>query len=116
MGSRQYKKADGDNEGEGSGYIAGEPEIFFELALNGIGGNTINEVKNNLSMYEVNQWSEYRQRRGSLNTGRRVEQTVANIGTIFLNKEIQNSEDYLEPLQLMPYEDNVVETFEDSIK
>ena len=116
MGSRQYKKADGDNEGEGSGYIAGEPEIFFELALNGIGGNTINEVKNNLSMYEVKQWSEYRQRRGSLNTGRRVEQTVANIGTIFLNKEIQNSEDYLEPLQLMPYEDNVVETFEDSIK
>ena len=67
-------------------------------------------------MYEVIQWSEYRQRRGSLNTGRRVEQTVANIGTIFLNKEIQNSEDYLEPLQLMPYEDNVVETFEDSIK
>ena len=67
-------------------------------------------------MLEVSQWIEYRYRRGSLNTGRRVEQTVANIGTIFLNKEISDSDNYIEPLQLMPYEDNVVESFEDSIK
>ena len=66
-------------------------------------------------MYEVNQWSEYRQRRGSLNVGRRVEQAVANIGTIFLNREL-SSEDHIEPLLLMPHEDDVVETFEDSIK
>lgn len=66
-------------------------------------------------MYEVNQWSEYRQRRGSLNVGRRVEQAVANVGTVFLNKEL-SSEDHIEPLILMPHEDDVEETFEDSIK
>lgn len=66
-------------------------------------------------MLEVNQWSEYRQRRGSLNTGRRVEQTIGSMATIFLNKELP-SEDHIEPLLLMPHEDDVVETFEDSIK
>ena len=67
-------------------------------------------------MLEVKQWIEYRYRRGSLNTGRRVEQTVAGIATIFLNKEISDSDNYIEPLQLMPHEDDVVESFEDSIK
>lgn len=67
-------------------------------------------------MLEVTQWIEYRYRRGSLNTGRRVEQTVAGIATIFLNKEISDSDNYIEPLQLMPHEDDVVESFEDSIK
>lgn len=66
-------------------------------------------------MLEVRQWIEYRNRRGSLNTGRRVEQTVAGIATIFLNKEL-SSADHLDPLVLMPHEDDVVETFEDSIK
>lgn len=67
-------------------------------------------------MLEVTQWIEYRYRRGSLNTGRRVEQTVAGIAAIFLNKEISDSDNYIEPLQLMPHEDDVVESFEDSIK
>lgn len=66
-------------------------------------------------MYEVNQWSEYRQRRGSLNIGRRLDQSLANIGSIFINREL-NSEDQINPLILMPYEDDVVETFEDSMK
>ena len=67
-------------------------------------------------MLEVNQWSEYRNRRGSLNTGRRVEQTGANIASIFINKEITDSDNFVSPIALMPYEDDVVETFEDSIK
>lgn len=67
-------------------------------------------------MLEVNQWLEYRQRRGSLNIGRRVEQTVANVGAFILNKQYATSDNYLEPLSLMPHEDDVVETFEDSMK
>ena len=67
-------------------------------------------------MLEVTQWSEYRNRRGSLNTGRRVEQTGANIASIFINKEITDSDNFVSPIALMPYEDDVVETFEDSIK
>lgn len=66
-------------------------------------------------MYEVNQWAEYRRRRGSLNVGRRVEQTVANIASIFINREL-SSEHHIDPLILMPNEDSVEETFEMQIK
>lgn len=66
-------------------------------------------------MLEVNQWYEYRQRRGSLNIGRRVDQTVARIATIFLNEE-RSGENRIDALMLMPFEDDVVENFEDSIK
>lgn len=69
-------------------------------------------------MLEVNQWLEYRHRRGSLNVGRRVEQTGANITAFTTNFKIsiEGSDKYIEPLTLMPHEDDVVETFEDSIK
>lgn len=66
-------------------------------------------------MLEVNQWIEYRYRRGSLNTGRRVEQALGGVASIFINREL-SKEDHIEPLLLMPHEDDVVETFEDSIK
>ena len=67
-------------------------------------------------MYEVNQWVEYRYRRGSLNVGRRVEQTGANIASIFINREASSSDNFISPLIFMPHEDDVVETFEDSIQ
>lgn len=67
-------------------------------------------------MYEVNQWLEYRYRRGSLNAGRRVEQTGANIASIFINREITEPNNFVNPLIFMPHEDDVVETFEDSMK
>lgn len=85
--------------------------MLFELALAGIGGNTIQQVKTNLTMAEVNQWAEYRYRRGSLNVGRRVEQTAANMMSIYISS---NGND-IEPIELMPHEDDVVETFEDQI-
>lgn len=117
MGCRQYKKASRADAGAGEreGYIAGELELFYELALNGIGGNTIHEVKNTLSMLEVNQWAEYRNRRGSLNVGRRVEQTIGSMSAIFINRELAR-EDHIEPLLLMPHEDDVEEAFEMQIE
>lgn len=89
--------------------------MFFELALAGIGGNTIHQVKNNLTMMEIKQWAEYRSRRGSLNIGRRVEQASANIIAMNINK-MRKGEDWVEPLNFMPYEDDVVESFEDQIE
>lgn len=89
--------------------------MLFELALAGIGGNTIQQVKTNLTMAEVNQWAEYRYRRGSLNVGRRVEQAAANIIAMDINKE-RESTDWLEPLVFMPNEDDVIVSFEDQIK
>lgn len=88
--------------------------MLFELALAGIGGNTIHQVKNNLTMLEINQWAEYRQRRGSLNIGRRVEQASANIIAMNINKGLKH-ENWLEPLEFMPNEDDVIESFEDQI-
>ena len=87
--------------------------MLYELALSGIGGNTIHQVKNNLTMLEINQWAEYRHRRGSLNVGRRVEQAVANMMAIYING--QRTEDYVEPRELMPHEDDVEVGFEAQI-
>lgn len=87
--------------------------MLYELALNGIGGNTIHQVKSNLTMLEISQWAEYRHRRGSLNIGRRVEQAVANMMTIYING--QRTDDYIEPLELMPHEDDIEISFEAQI-
>ena len=83
--------------------------------MNGIGGNTIHQVKNNLTMIEVKQWAAYRYRRGSLNVGRRIEQAAANMMAIHLNCQREES-DWVEPLELMPHEDDVVIGFEDQIQ
>lgn len=87
---------------------------MFELALAGIGGNTIHQVKSNLTMIEIKQWAEYRHRRGSLNVGRRIEQSAANIMSFGYNMKVK-SEDWIEPLTLMPHEDDVEIGFEDQI-
>ena len=58
-------------------------------------------------MVEVNQWAVYRQRRGSLNIGRRIEQAAANIIAMNINKGLK-VEDWVEPLEFMPNEDDIV--------
>ncbi len=88
--------------------------MLYELALNGIGGNTIHQVKNNLTMLEINQWAEYRSRRGSLNTGRRFEQTAANMMALQVNNQRPQA-DWIEPLELMPHEDDIEISFEAQI-
>lgn len=86
--------------------------MLYELALNGIGGNTIHQVKKNLTMLEIKQWAEYRYRRGSLNTGRRFEQTAASMMSVYMAVAHQHE---IEPLELMPHEDDVEIGFEDQI-
>ena len=88
--------------------------MLFELALAGIGGNTVHQVKTNLTMVEISQWAVYRQRRGSLNIGRRVEQAAANIIAMNINKGLKG-EDWVEPLEFMPNEDDVEVGFEEQI-
>ena len=85
---------------------------MFELALNGIGGSTPYQVANNLTRLEIQQWAEYRYRRGSLNVGRRVEQAVANMMAIYINSQGGD----IEALELMPHEDDVIVNFEDQIE
>ena len=66
-------------------------------------------------MLEVQQWAEYRLRRGSLNIGRRVEQACANMMTIHLNSQIKEQSKKIDPLELMPHEDDVEVGFEEQI-
>ena len=66
-------------------------------------------------MLEINQWAAYRSRRGSLNIGRRVEQAAANIIAMNINKGLK-VEDWVEPLEFMPNEDDVVVSFEDQVE
>lgn len=47
--------------------------------LNGIGGRTIAEAKQNMSFGEVQHWADYRRRHGGLNIVERVEQSAALI-------------------------------------
>lgn len=49
--------------------------------MNGIGGRTIAEAKQNMSMVEARQWVQYMQRHGGLNIAERVEQAAALICT-----------------------------------
>lgn len=81
--------------------------------MNGIGGNTLHQVKSNLTMLEIKQWAEYRARRGSLNTGRRIEQAAANMLATHMN--IGRKSDWIEPLELMPHEDDVIIGFEEQL-
>ena len=74
----------------------------------------MHQVKNNLTMLEIRQWAEYRARRGSLNTGRRFEQTAANMMFIHLNSG-REAEDMIEALELMPHEDDVIIGFEEQL-
>ena len=59
--------------------------MLCELALNGIGGNTLEEVQQNLSLVEIQKWSLYRKRRGSLNWGMRMEAGFAMLASMYVN-------------------------------
>lgn len=47
--------------------------------MNGVGGRTIAEAKQNLSLVEARHWAQYMRRHGGLNTAERVEQAAALI-------------------------------------
>lgn len=83
--------------------------------MNGIGGNTLHQVKSNLTLFEINQWAEYRHRRGSLNIGRRVEQSAAHVMSFGYNNKVK-SEDWIEPIELMVHEDDVIISFEEQFE
>lgn len=47
--------------------------------MNGIGGRTIAEAQQNMSLVEARQWAQYIKRHGGLNIAERVEQAAALI-------------------------------------
>jgi hypothetical protein len=61
--------------------------LLHELAMIGVGGNSIESVKNNLSLFEVKQWAAYRELRGSFNIGIRIERAAALIASLYVNSK-----------------------------
>lgn len=53
--------------------------------LCGIGGRTIAEAKQRLSYVEFQRWVRFRQLRGSLHTGMRIERSAAMLAAMYAN-------------------------------
>lgn len=53
--------------------------------MNGIGGRTIAEAQENMSYPEFMVWCKFRRKRGSLNTGIRVETALAQLQAFYAN-------------------------------
>lgn len=49
------------------------------MVLNGVGGRTIREAKQNVSHAEALEWMKYMQLRGTLNVGLRIEVMLARL-------------------------------------
>lgn len=60
------------------------------------------------------QWAEYRQRRGSLNIGRRVEQSIGNLMAFYHNGKVE-AHNRIDPLELMPHEDDIEISLEEQL-
>lgn len=72
------------------------------MVLNGIGGRTIAEAKQSMTSNEVYQWAAFRNKRGSLFVGRRIEQGFGNLMATYLgSKGAQN----VKAQSFMPHED-----------
>ncbi|WP_218950122.1 hypothetical protein [Acinetobacter sp. YH12123] len=67
-----------------------------------MGGKTIAEAKNNLSYEEFMFWSAYRNFRGSLFIGRRIEQGFGNLSATYLASK--GAKD-IKAISFMPHED-----------
>ena len=59
--------------------------MWCELVMHGIGGRTIAEAKERLSYPEYLTWLKYRNKRGSLHVGMRVERGAALLASLYAN-------------------------------
>lgn len=60
--------------------------------LSGVGGKTIAEAKQSMSWVEFNRWVAYRNKRGSLNPGLRLELVLARFQALWANAKMGKSE------------------------
>lgn len=85
--------------------------------LNGIGGTTIAEAQSNMSWPEFLTWAHYRAKRGSLNTGMRVEVAIARLCALYANMQRTKPTDTPYNLEdFAPHMDERVITIEELAK
>ena len=87
----------------------------MELALNGIGGNSIELVKE-ISHYMKLDFGEYVRKRGSLNTGRRIEQVIGSFMALYRNSNRAKGTKAADPRDFMPHESKPVQDLESFLK
>ena len=63
-------------------------------------------------MSEIRIWTNYRSKRGSLNTGRRVEQAIGNLMAMYASGKVGKSVK-ISPIDFMPHEDHIARKDDD---
>ena len=82
--------------------------------MHGIGGNTIDEAKRNMTIGEFRSWVAYINKRGSLNYGMRSEYSTALLLATYANA---NSKDGgYKVTDFMPHEEEHAITLNDAMK
>lgn len=79
----------------------------------GIGGCTIAEAQQRLSYPEFLSWARYRNKRGTLHTGMRIERGTALLATLYANSHSKNGGFKL--YDFMPHEDERAPTLEEAM-
>jgi hypothetical protein len=87
--------------------------VWHELVLNGVGGRTIAEAKENMSFSEAVDWFAYLHSRGSVHLGRRVEAAAALIVTTYLRAKGAKN---VEMSTFMPHEREAPASIEDILQ
>jgi hypothetical protein len=83
--------------------------------LCGIGGKTIAEAKENISYSELMQWIQYRNKRGSLHVGMRVEQSIALLASMYANAHSKKGVTW-KMVDFMAHADEEVISLDDALK
>lgn len=82
--------------------------------MNGIGGRTIAEAQINMSHNEFLTWLKYRQKRGSLNLGLRVERGSALLASMYAN--IKSKDGWYKIHDFAPHHDQPEITLEEAME
>ncbi len=90
--------------------------MWCELVLNGIGGRSIGEAKERLSIREFQLWSVYRARRGSLNLGSRMDAATGMMAALFANSNRKPGSAAFKPTDFMPHVDAEPISLEEAMK
>lgn len=82
--------------------------------MNGIGGRTIAEAKGRILYSEFQMWVQYRNKRGSLNTGTRIEFGAALLAALYSNSHSKNGG--MKVYDFTPHHEEPAMTLEQAMK
>ncbi len=88
--------------------------MWHELVLAGIGGQTVTEAKERMPYREFLQWRRYRQKRGTLNLGLRMDRGSALLAMLYANAKSGKAKYRI--WDFLPHEDEPAITLEQAMK